>query len=70
MLYKEEIRKVLEIGISPFDSLWKGNSILGEDGKVYLIDFEVWEKGKTQYELKKFYEKIDSPNLEFEGLKK
>lgn len=56
--YREELRKVLELGICPEDSNWLGNSIFSDEDKLYLLDFEYWHNG-TKPELDQFYKKID-----------
>lgn len=51
---KEEIAKVLKLGICPYDSLNDKNSIFDEkERKLYLIDFEQWIEGWGE-ELKHF----------------
>jgi len=60
--YRQEIEKVLELGICPYDSSWGGNAIFGNDGILYLIDFEKWRKGSTS-ELNSFYRKAENPKL-------
>ena len=38
-----EAEKILEMGIRPIDSRYSGNLIFGEDGLLYLIDFDRYE---------------------------
>lgn len=62
--YRQELEKVLDLGICPIDSSWGGNAIFGEDEKLYLIDFESWRNG-SETELNKFYERIKNPEINF-----
>lgn len=55
--YRQELEKVLDLGICPRDSDFKGNNLLA-GGKVYLIDFEAWYYAKDRRELDSFYERI------------
>lgn len=46
--FKDEIKKVLELGIVPKDADWYANSIFNSEAdKVYLIDFELWESATS-----------------------
>ena len=60
--FKEQITKVLELGINPYDSLGNEgfemrNAIFDEkERKLYLIDFEYWERVKWKHELTYFYD--------------
>lgn len=65
--YRQELEKVLDLGICPNDSSWSGNSIFGEDEKLYLIDFESWKKG-SERELNRFYETISAQKLNLEDI--
>jgi len=60
--YKQELEKVLELGICPIDSDFEGNAIFGEDEKLYLIDFERWING-SESELNRFYKRIKNSDL-------
>lgn len=57
--YRQELEKVLDLGICPVDSDWGGNSLFCEErDTLYLIDFEHWYKTKNREELNPFYERI------------
>ncbi|MFA6974193.1 MAG: hypothetical protein WC238_05680 [Parcubacteria group bacterium] len=57
-MLREEITKVLELGILPKDSDWFGNSLFSkENGRLYLIDFGYYREGSKE-ELKAFERKI------------
>ena len=41
---REELEKVIELGILPEDSMNLGNSIFTKKRETYLIDFESWRR--------------------------
>jgi len=56
---KEEVEKVLGLGILPYDCFNGWNSIFRFDiRKLFLIDFAAWEKGCSAYELNHFRERL------------
>lgn len=66
MQYREQIGKVLDLGINPKDSDWGGNSLYdSEDKKLYLIDFENWSRISSPSEINSERERISSPYLSF-----
>ena len=58
--YRRELRKVANLGIFPGDSGFGVNAIYSTDGRLYLIDFELWKFG-TRNELKRVYDAISTP---------
>lgn len=64
--YRQELEKVLDLGICPEDSDFGGNSLFCEErDRLYLIDFEFWHKTKNREELSPFYERIRRDSLIF-----
>ena len=53
--FREQITKVLEMNISPYDSFFGKNAIFNfKERKLYLIDFESWRIGVSEKELNFF----------------
>lgn len=64
--YREQIGKVLDLGIMPKDADWGSNSIYNSlENKLYLIDFEEWVINGNPSEIKQEYDRINSPYLCF-----
>lgn len=64
--YREQIGKVLDIGINPKDCDWGGNSLYdSEEKKLYLIDFENWSMISNPEAVKIERDRISNPYLTF-----
>ena len=60
--YREQIGKVLDMGINPIDSDWHGNSMYDSDEKkLYLIDFGQWSRIGTATDLESERERVSGP---------
>lgn len=64
--YKQELEKVLDLGIYPEEATWGGNSIFNyEKKKLYLIDFQRWHKGSKK-KLEEYYKMIRNSKITFD----
>ncbi|MBU4503067.1 MAG: hypothetical protein KKA79_10815, partial [Nanoarchaeota archaeon] len=65
-LFKDEIRKVLDLGVYPNDCNWAGNALYdGKEKKVYLIDFSDWNKDFFSNGIKEFCEALEHGEFNF-----
>jgi RIO-like serine/threonine protein kinase len=58
--YISELEKVLELGICPNDSIYNSTNSLfdRQQGRVFLIDFELWQKEEAAGQLDIFHQKL------------
>ena len=62
-LFRDSVRRVLSLGIAPEGVFWFQNSVYGNDGRVYLLDIDLWRESCDGETRERYERALASPSI-------